>query len=167
MASGDTLCIFTPQGATFPTSNAPTFDTRGTHLVLDFDDSQDETCYFAGVMPQHYAGTTGVTVTVVWAATSSTTNGCQWEVAFERLQDENSNSDLDTPGFAAVNAGNGTAPTGGAGQLQYTAITFTDGADMDSVVAGEAFRMSINRDTGYGSDMTGDAELVRIEIQET
>ncbi|MBK7804442.1 MAG: hypothetical protein IPJ55_17665 [Chloracidobacterium sp.] len=41
MASGDTLCIFTPLHASYPASNYATPDLRNTP-VLDFDGSTDE-----------------------------------------------------------------------------------------------------------------------------
>jgi len=163
MASGDTLLVFTPAAATFPASDAPTFDTRNLHLVLDFDDSTDETCYFPGVLPRHYGGG-GLTVTVVWMATTATSDGCQWEVAFERHEDDT--TDLDSPDFAAVQSAASTTATV-SGQSKYTSVTFTSGAQMDSLVAGESFRMSVNRDVGYGSNLSGDTELLRVEIKES
>jgi hypothetical protein len=39
---------------------------------------------------------------------------------------------------------------------------------MDSLAAGESFRLRIYRDADNGSDtMTNDAELLRIEVRET
>ncbi len=55
-----------------------------------------------------------------------------------------------------------------AGEVDYAAITFTDGADMDSLAVGESFILRITRDADNGSDdMTGDAYLIAIEIKET
>jgi hypothetical protein len=51
-----------------------------------------------------------------------------------------------------------------------TTITFTDGADMDSLAAGEAFRLKIRRDadgTGGTDDITSDCELLRVVLRET
>ena len=45
-------------------------------------------------------------------------------------------------------------------------IAFTDGVDMDSVAAGERFRIKITRDAASDT-ATGDAELTGIEIRET
>ena len=62
-----------PQHNEPPSSNAATFDMRNQHPVLDFDGSTNESAVFSGVMPQHYAGTTGVTVYIHYAMTSDNT----------------------------------------------------------------------------------------------
>lgn len=164
MASGDSLCVFVPAMSEPPASNYATFDTRNGVLVLDFNDTTDESVEFPGFMPRHYDGG-GLTVTVGWMATTATTGNCIWDVAFKSVSDDA--DDLDTKAFAAVNSV--TATTASAtGEVDYATITFTDGADMDSVAAGEYFRLSLNRDANNASDtMTGDAELVFVEIRET
>ncbi len=166
MASGDTLCVFYPGDAELPTSNMPTFDVRNGVLVLDFDDSTDESCEFAGFMPRHYGGG-GLTVTIGWMATDTTVgpDNCIWDVALKSVTDDA--DDLDTKAFAAVNSVT-AAEASASGEVDYATITFTDGADMDSVAAGEYFRLSLNRDANNASDtLAGDAELVFIEIRET
>ena len=165
MASGDTLLVFTPAGATFPTSNAPTFDViaTGLHLVLDFDDGTDETAYWCGVLPRHY-DSSGVTV-YIWYTTHGTTSAnCAWEAAFERHQD--GTTDLDVDNFAAVQASGTVTSPSSIGIVDVASIAFTDGSQMDSVAAGESFRLKVLRDTGTGG-VTGDLELVRVEIKET
>ena len=107
----------------------------------------------------------GVTVTLVWLAATATTGDVVWDVSFERHEDDA--TDFDADSFAAVNSATATTASA-AGEPQYTAITFTDGADMDSVAVGESFRLRVNRDADNGSDdMAGDAQLARVEIQET
>ena len=45
-------------------------------------------------------------------------------------------------------------------------IAFADGAEMDSVAAGNAFRVQITRDANNAADTaTGDAELVAVHIK--
>lgn len=45
----------------------------------------------------------------------------------------------------------------------YSEITLTT---IDSVVAGDGFRLKITRDANNGSDtMTGDAELIAVEVR--
>lgn len=166
MASGNTLCVFFPQAGEPPATNYPTLDLRNGVLVLDFDDTTDESIEFAGFMPRHYGGG-GITVTVGWMATSATTGTISLDVAFKSVTDDV--DDLDTKAFAAANNANPTTASA-TGEVDYVTITFTDGADMDSVAAGEYFRLKITRDangTTSTDNMTGDMELVFIEIKET
>lgn len=165
MASGDTLAYFTAADGEPPASNSATLDTRNVTLVLDYDASTDESMEYGGFMPRNYAGTTGITVTLGWAATTATSGDVVWNVGFKSISDDA--DDLDSKAFAAVNAATDTTASA-SGEVAYVTITFTDGADMDSVTAGEYFRMIVTRDADNGSDtMAGDAELVFVEIQET
>ncbi len=164
MASGDTLLVVVPALAEFPSANYPTFDTRNVVTVLDFDDSTDESCEFPGFMPRHYDGG-GITVTIGWMATSAIAGNTVWGVGFKSVSDDA--DDLDSKAFAADNAVTAAAASA-SGEVAYDTVAFTDGADMDSIAAGEYFRMKLTRDADNGSDtMVGDAELVFIEIKET
>jgi hypothetical protein len=166
MASGDTLAVFFPAMSEPPSSNYATFDTRNGVLVLDFDATTDESVDFPGFMPRHYDGG-GITVTVGWAATSATSGTISLDVAFASVTDDA--DDLDGSLFAAANNANPTAASA-SGEVDYATITFTDGADMDSIAAGEYFRMRVTRDangTTSTDDMTGEMELVFVEIKET
>lgn len=164
MASGDTLLVFRAWEAAFPTSNPATRDTRNNHRVLDYDAATDETAYFEGVLPRAYDGG-GLTATIVWMASTATSGNCVWNIGVERHQDDA--FDLDSDGFAANNAVTAGAASA-SGETSYDAITFTDGADMDSLAVGESFRIQVVRDANNASDtMAGDAELLRVEIRET
>jgi len=167
MASGDTLAVFFPNNGEPPAANFATFDTRNGVSVLDYDDTTDESMDFAGFMPRHYAGGTGITVTVGWAATSATSGTISLDVSFASVGDDT--DDLDDSLFAAANNANPTTANV-SGEVDYIAITFTDGADMDSIAAGEYFRMRVTRDangTTSTDDLVGDMELVFVEIRET
>lgn len=164
MASGDTLLLLTPLANEPPAAAFATFDTRNGHPVLDFDASTDESAVFTAILPRRYGGG-GLTVRIHWAATSATSGACRWEVAFEAL----SGQDTDSDGFASAQSA-GSTTSGVSGNETITAVAFTDGAQMDSVAAGGAFRLKISRDadgTTGTDDMAGDAELLAIEIQET
>jgi hypothetical protein len=115
-------------------------------------------------MPQNYAGTTGVTVYIHYAMSSAVADTVDWDVAFERIGDQQ--QDIDTDSFAAVNSVDNTTVPGTSGLVDIVSIAFTDGADMDSVAKGEGFRLKINRDAA-SDDATGDAELRFLEIRET
>jgi hypothetical protein len=163
MASGNSLIIFTPYNNEPPAATYATLDLRNYHPVLDFDPTTNEIATFTGVMPRTYAGG-GVTVYIHWAATSDTTDThhCFWDAAFELC----TGLDMDADSFAAVNSVDTDHCNATSGIETVTAITFTDGADMDSVIAGALFRLQITRDAA-NDDMTGDAELYAIEIKET
>lgn len=166
MASGDTLVVLIALSNEPPASSAATFDTRSSIPVLDFDDSADESAEFGAVMPRSYTGG-GITVTVGWMATSATSGTISLDVGFKSVSDDA--DDLDTKAYAAVNNANPTTASA-TGEVQYTEITFTDGADMDSIAAGEYFRMIVTRDadgTTSTDDLSGDIELLFVEIKET
>lgn len=166
MGSGDTLLIFVPQQNEPPSSNFALVDTRNQHFLLDFDDTTDWKAVFKGVLPRSYASG-GLTVYIHYAMTSDITGKVRWDVAFERVSD--SQQDIDADGFAAANSVNVAAVPGTAGFVDIQNITFTNGADMDSIVAGEGFRMYLERKPSDGTNDTavGNAELWAIEIKET
>lgn len=166
MASGNTLAYFNALNAEPPASGYATFDTRNGVAVLDFDDTTDESVDFGGLMPRNYAGG-GLTVTVGWMATSATTGTISLDVSFMSVTDDA--DDLDTKTFAAANNANPTTASA-TGEVDFATITFTDGADMDSVAAGEYFRLRVTRDangTTSTDNLSGDMELVFVEIKET
>ncbi len=162
MASGDTLLVFTPLQGEPPSANAATLDFRNLHPVHDFDDTVSESAVFRGVMPRHYGGG-GVTVYLHYAMTSATSLTVDWDVAWERIGDQQ--LDIDSDGFAAVNSVDNTTVPGTSGFVDIVTVTFTDGADMDSVAVGELFRLKVTRDA-VSDDAAGDAELVAVEIKE-
>jgi len=164
MASGDTLLVFLPFNNEPPSSNFASLDTRNLHPVLDFDASINESAVFSSVMPQHYAGTTGVTVSIHYSMATATALTVDWDVAFERIGDQQ--LDVDSDSFAAVNSVDDTTVPGTSGLVDVVSVTFTDGADMDSVAVGELFRIKVTRDAA-SDDATGDAEIHAIEIRET
>jgi hypothetical protein len=163
MASGDTLAVFTPLHNEPPAANAATIDLRNQHPVLDFDTTTGEIAIFRSIMPRSYAGTTGVTVYVTWAASTATSGTIGWLVGFERVGVA---LDIDADSFAADNTITAATVNATSGIPTTTNITFTDGADMDSIAVGEVFRLKITRDVASDT-AAGDAELLAVEIKET
>lgn len=164
MASGNTLLTIPVPANEPPGSNYATLDTRNGHPVLDFDAATSESAIFTCVLPRTYAGG-GLTVYVHWAATSATSGDVVWNVAVERIGE--GQQDLDADGFATAQAVTATAPAT-SGNVDIAAVTFTAGAQMDSLAVGEAFRLKVTRNAADAGDtMTGDAELVGIEVKET
>lgn len=166
MASGDLLATFKPQDNEPPASAFATLDTRADIMVLDFDASSDEEAVFTGRMTNYDGG--GVTVKIFWMATSATSGNVVWQAAFRSFTADA--DDLDTKSFAAFNGSGAQATASATGEHMEDTITFTDGADMDSVANGEWFHLKIRRDaddTSATDSMTGDAELVLVEVTET
>lgn len=166
MASGNTLLTFTPQANEPPTANYATLDQRNAHLVLDFDASTDESAVFKGVLPANYAGG-GLTLKIHFALSSATSGNVVWQAAIERV---GTSQDIDADSFATANGSGQVAASGTSGIPSVGTITFTSGAQMDSLAAGESFRLKITRDadsTSATDDATGDAELIAVEVKET
>lgn len=166
MASGDTLCFFSPLANEPPAANFATPDLRNGHPVLDFDSTVDEEAVFTGVLPSGYAGG-GLTVLCRWLFTSATSGTISVQAAIETMQ--GGGHDLDADDFAAFQAGSATA-NATSGVISTSTITFTNGAQMDNLAAGGAFRLKIRRDADdtVGTDnAAGDAELLGISISES
>lgn len=171
MASGNTLCIFAARdgvpsataGAVHGILAGAASPAEGVPYVA-FDSATDENVDFYGILPRHYAGG-GLTMTLHWAS-GATSGAVVWNAAFRRIADDA--EDIDTTAhsydFNTVTATTASA----AGEVDYAAITFTEGADMDSLAVGESFILRIRRDADNGSDnMAGDAYLIGVEIRET
>lgn len=145
-----------------PTASYATLSTRNDHPVLEFDAAADECIYAEGVLSPSYAGG-GLVVKIEAMAASATSGAFCWLTAFER-----ENTDLDADSFASNNSAS-TTVSGTSGILTATSITHTSGAQMDSLAAGEPFRVRICRD-GDGSvctdDATGDAQILHVSIYE-
>ena len=164
MATTDTLLIFTPQANAPPATSYATFDTRNAHLVLDFDGAADEEAVFTGIMPANYDGG-GLTVKVHVAFTTATSGTANIECHLERI----TGLDIDGDSFATFQDVEVTA-NGTSGIEVVGSITFTSGAQMDSIVVGDLFRLKIRRDadgTNGTDDIVTDMELLGIEVTET
>jgi hypothetical protein len=167
MASGDTLCVFTPLANEPPAAAYATLDAIDVRPVLDFDTTTDEEAVFTGIMPRNYAGG-GITVNIHWCGDTdhnAATYVC-WNVAIERIEAAH---DTAADAFTAFNFVK-NHPNDTVRYMVVSAVTFTDGADMDSVAVGNYFRIKIRRDadgTNDTDDMPGDASLFAVEIKET
>lgn len=151
--------VFTPLDNQPPASNYATIDTRNGLMVLEFDAATDESAVFVGIMPQTTSLSSGLKIRINWIADTATTGTCRWGAQIERM-----NTDLDSDSFdTASTAGSTTNATSGI--ITTTEITITT---IDSLAVGEPFRLKIYRDadgTSGTDDMTGDAQLVSVEIR--
>ncbi len=164
MASGNTLLTFFPTDNEAPTSNYATLDLRNQHPVLDHDASTEESSIFTAILPSQYSGG-GLTIISRWMATSATSGDIKVGTSIER--DAAAGDDMDADSFATEQTGTATA-SGTSGVIFEVTTTHTSGANMDSLAAGESFRLKIARKAADGADtMTGDAELVGVLVRES
>lgn len=167
MASGNILASFFPADNEPPASNYATPDQRNGRNVLDFDGATDEEAVFSGTLPPHYGGG-GLTVAIEVAFTSATSGSGRLQADIERLQ--TGTLDIDADSFTGTFQSAGVTAPGTSGVTVIGTITFTSGAQMDNLAAGERFRIKIRRDadgTSGTDDIATDMELVAVVITET
>lgn len=162
MASGDTLCRLFPMGNEPPSTNFATLGLRNFHPTLQFDDTTGWAAIWTDIMPSTYANTTGVTV-LINATAVAVTGTMGWLVAFERMD---SATDLDADSFAADQTVTAVTVPATSGDILQTSVAITKGANMDSVVAGDTFRLRITRDVASDTAV-GNTEIMSVEIRET
>jgi hypothetical protein len=140
-----------------PSTNFATLDTRNNIGVADYDDATDESLFFMGIIPEAASLGSGLKIRLHWMATTATSGNVVWDVSLERMT-----TDLDSDSFDTIASGTAAA-NGTSGILTVTEITLTT---IDSVTAGDGFRLKVTRDANNASDtMTGDAELVAVEVR--
>jgi hypothetical protein len=152
-----TYAVFTAEHNQPPATAFATLDTRNSIAVLDFEDTTDESAVFVGIIPEAASLGSGLKIRLHWMATTATSGNVVWDVSLERMT-----TDLDSDDFGAIASGTAAA-NGTSGILTVTEITLTT---IDSVTAGDGYRLKVTRDANNGSDtMTGDAELVVCEVR--
>lgn len=155
-----TLARFNAAANQPPGAAYATFNTRNAIAVLEYDAATDENAVFLSTIPEAADFTTGITAILKWAAATATSGDCVWVVAFERM-----NTDMDSDSFATGVSGT-TTTNGTSGIPNTTSINFT-GSEIDGLTAGDMFRVKVTRDADAGGDtMTGDAQLVAVEIRQ-
>lgn len=163
MASGDTLMVWSAPAGTPPGSGGFAYDgVRNGVPIKVFVDGSDTSTIFSGVLPRRYSG--GGVTAKIHAFHVPTSGDSRWLGAIER-----GTTDIDADSFAADQGvsltANGTSGIASSGDL-----VFSSGAVMDSLAAGEPFRLRITRDgdgTTGTDDAAGDAQLWLVELRET
>jgi hypothetical protein len=153
-----TYAVFTAEHNQPPATAFATLDTRNSIAVLDFDDTTDESAVFVGIIPEAASLGSGLKIRLHWMATTATSGNVVWDVSLERMT-----TDLDSDDFGTIASGTAAA-NGTSGILTVTEITLTT---IDSVTAGDAFRLKVTRDANNASDTmaSSDAELVAVEVR--
>jgi hypothetical protein len=114
-------------------------------------------------LTEEYAGG-GLTVMLKWGSAATSGNG-RWAAAIRRIADDA--EDLDTSHTYDFNTIDAATPNVVA-EVAYDNITFTDGADMDSLAAGEFFILRIMREGDHANDtLTATAHLYQVAVKET
>jgi hypothetical protein len=101
----------------------------------------------------------GVIVRIKWASATATTGNCNWGAAWERMGALTVASDHFGTQVTQATATNGTVEL-----FTETAITIPY-ANMASAVAGDAFRLQIQRVTGGSDTMAGAAQLFTVSVE--
>jgi hypothetical protein len=149
-----------PNGVT----NLPTVKNRGTNSVLPFDAGVIEGIAWQRAMPLIYTAGAALELKIYWVADTAIVGDVIWAAAFER--DNAAGHDIDADDFAALQTAPASTAPGVAGVIQVATIPFTS-AQIDAVVAGDPFRLFIQRTATDGGDtMAGDAQLVRAVLEE-
>ena len=144
-----------------PSANYATYDTRNSIGLLNFDAGTDESAVFVGILAEGTVLTTGLSVTIKWTAATATSGDCVWLVAWERC-----NTDIDSDSFA-TGVSVTTTTSGTSGIPNTTTINFNGTTEIDGLTVGDMFRLKVTRDADAGGDtMTGDAQLLTLEVQQ-
>lgn len=162
-ASGQTLLTFGPLDNEPPSSNYATLGTRNGHPILQFDATTGWSAVFTAVMPFSYSNATGITIYIASSLASATSGTLGYLVSLERMDGA---LDIDADSFGATTTVTATTVPGTSGFPHIHAVAVTKGANMDSVVAGDVFRLKITRDVANDT-ATGNSEILGIMIAET
>lgn len=168
MASGDPVVQFLeimPLETTYATRTIRAGGSTPGEIIQtwDFDDTTPEYLDIK-IGLAGYDATTGLTFRLEWFGNTQTTGTVQWEAAIQRGDD--GGNDFDVAHTYAFNTTSVTTSIT-AGALDYATITFTDGADMDSLAEGEVGILRIRRNPAGTDTLTGDANLFTIRGEET
>ena len=169
MATGEIVGYVTavqPPAANFAAPGVRAGGSTPAELVPyhAFDDGTAE--YLDIYFELHNYGGGGFTVKLRWMAASATTGAVVWGGAFRRIADDAEDVD-DAHTYDYNDASAATAPTA-TGEFSYDNVTFTNGADSDSIANNESGVLRIRRNPADAGDtMTGDAQLVAVVIEET
>lgn len=158
---GTVLCTFYPENNEPPSSNWAWFGVRNGHPYLAYDTTTQYTGIFTGALPDSYNGR-GVTVDVYVMLASATSGTVGFDVAFERM--DASSLDLDADSFGSATTITAVTVPGTSGQILKLSVDISDGSNMDSLAAGESFRLRLRRDVANDT-AAGDAQVTRVDIK--
>jgi hypothetical protein len=143
-----------------PASNYAVFATTNSTPYLSFASGTTIGTVFMGMVPWGQVfSANGVKVRLEWSSHTATTGNCNWGAAYERF------------GTAAITSDHfGTQVTqattvGGTVDIEVETVITIPYSNMNSSVAGDTFRLQIQRVTGGSDTMAGAAQLTRVSIE--
>lgn len=159
------LIGYEPDGFVPPSSNHADRGVVQNRPYLAFDASTVETMYSKQwQMPEGYTGLGTLKADILYAAASATTGKFDFEISVEAITADDAVDTDSASSFDTLNPGNETVP-GTAGYMSILTITLTN---KDGVVAGDMFRIKLERDADDATDdtATGDANVFFVSIYE-
>jgi len=154
--------LMLPQDYEPPSAAYATLDLRNGHPVLDFDPTVNEDAIWTRNLSDNYNGD-GLTLDTYWTFTSAVAGTLGIQASIERM--DAASLDIDADSFATFQTATGAVP-GTSGQILKVSITFASGSAMDNLVAGEMFRLKLQRDAVGTDTAAGDAELLCAVLKE-
>lgn len=150
-----TIATFKPNDNQPPASSFATLSTRNSISTLRFDDTVEESAIFVDVIPEGET-ITSLTVRITWTAIATSGDG-RWGAQLMTLN----GVDLDADSFDTASEAT-TTTNATSGIPNVTTITL---ANVDGVTAGDVYRLRIYRDTSGADTITGDVELLGVEVR--
>lgn len=130
-----------------------------------FDPATAENLLLTSFLSPRYGGA-GLTLRLLWRSTA-TTGSCVWRARLRRIN-TGAASLLGAHDYWAAAQTVTTATAGTASHPVLSTVAFTNGAQMESLAAGEAFALMIGRNAASGSDtLAVDADLIGVDLRET
>jgi hypothetical protein len=158
-AGTKTYAVFTALDGNPPASDFATFDTKNSIPVLTFSATATNRTFFTGKLPEAAVVSSGLKVFLHWIASGATSGNAIWNIEWEK----STGQDLDSDGWDATVTSATAACSATDGAMAATEITCTN---IDSVVAGDVFRVRVSRLGADASDtLTQPAQLVLVEVR--
>lgn len=156
------VATFTPNDAILPAAASAGIGSRNGRPLVAYDMDDDESADFEDIMPVAYDPALPLIVRLVWCSTVAV-GAVKWNAAFEAIQPFSQNVDADH--FAAPQST--TTTTANNGEVAVTSISFTQ-AQAANIAATNMYRLRVTRDADDPADtMNGDAQLLRISIEQS
>lgn len=161
------MAMFTANDAIIPASAGAGVSTRNQHGVMAFDDTDNESVIFEGVLPGGYDSGDPLVVRIHWSAgeTGEVIGNVKWLVEWEAIAPNV--QDLDVDGFAAAKSVV-TTTSGTNGVTVMSTISFSN-AEADAIAATNPFRLRLTRDAEDVDNDTlfGDAQVIRVSVEQS